>query len=126
MLPRRRPGQLRGETALDQGYRLRWNDTSESRVARYNLAPVWDAEGKIRGAVVTAHDVTDSVAFEAELARAAHHDPLTGLPNRLLLADRLEQAIAVAERTENALAVCYLDLDGFKALNDEYGHNVGD
>lgn len=56
----------------------------------------------------------------------AHHDSLTGLPNRILLDDRLEQAIALAERLEHLVAVCYLDLDRFKPVNDEFGHMAGD
>lgn len=63
------------------------------------------------------HDVIERIAF---------HDPLTGLPNRLLLSDRMEQALAQAERSQHMLAVCYLDLDGFKPVNDNYGHEVGD
>ncbi len=62
----------------------------------------------------------------AELERIAHYDPLTGIPNRRLLADNLNQAIARARRQEKSLAVCYLDLDGFKPVNDQYGHAVGD
>lgn len=62
----------------------------------------------------------------AELDRMAHYDMLTGTPNRRLLSDRLGQAIARARRNENLLAVCCLDLDGFKAVNDEHGHAVGD
>ena len=117
---------LRGETALDQEYRLRDRASGETRVVTYNLAPIRDADGCIVGAVVTVRDTTDAKAQEAALERAAHHDPLTGLPNRFLLGDRLEQAIALADRTRHALAVCFLDLDGFKALNDDYGHAAGD
>ena len=56
----------------------------------------------------------------------AYHDLLTGLPNRLLVADRLKQALAQTERANQMLAVCYLDLDGFKPVNDQYGHAAGD
>ncbi|QKO21381.1 diguanylate cyclase domain-containing protein [Rhodoferax sp. BAB1] len=62
----------------------------------------------------------------AQLAGMAHYDPLTGLPNRVLLADRLQQALAQTERRDRALAVAFLDLDGFKAVNDRYGHAAGD
>lgn len=63
---------------------------------------------------------------QKQLERLAHYDPLTGLPNRLLLADRLRHALAYARRHDRPLAVVYLDLDGFKAINDRHGHQVGD
>lgn len=62
----------------------------------------------------------------AELERMAHYDPLTGIPNRRMLADQLSQAIARAKRHGQSLALCYLDLDGFKPINDQYGHATGD
>ncbi len=63
---------------------------------------------------------------EKQLKHIAHYDNLTGIPNRVLLADRMKQAIAQAKREQNILAVCYLDLDGFKPVNDILGHQVGD
>jgi len=117
---------LRGETALNQEYHFKRCETGESWIGSYNLAPIYDDDGAIDGAVVTARDITTMREHERALDRAAHHDPLTGLPNRLLLGDRLEQAIAMADRTGNSLAVCYLDLDDFKPLNDEHGHDTGD
>ncbi|MFZ6773451.1 PAS domain S-box protein [Undibacterium sp. SXout7W] len=71
-------------------------------------------------------DISQLKAHEEELMRIAHYDPLTGSPNRRLLADRLQQAIVHASRNATSLAVCFLDLDGFKAINDQYGHNAGD
>ncbi|MCU7846766.1 MAG: EAL domain-containing protein [Candidatus Thiodiazotropha sp. (ex Lucinoma kastoroae)] len=72
------------------------------------------------------HDVTDRKKAEAELELIAHYDSLTGLPNRLLKTDRLRQAIAHSKRNGTCVGVCYLDLDGFKPINDRYGHDIGD
>ncbi|MCL6608798.1 MAG: PAS domain S-box protein [Geminicoccaceae bacterium] len=71
-------------------------------------------------------DITERKAIEAELRRLAHHDPLTGLPNRLLFFDRLGQLLALAEREQRRGALLMLDLDGFKAVNDAHGHDAGD
>jgi diguanylate cyclase (GGDEF)-like protein len=71
-------------------------------------------------------DITQSKAYEARVERAAFHDALTGLPNRVLLADRLRQAIASAQRLKQSVAVVNMDLDGFKAVNDAHGHDAGD
>jgi diguanylate cyclase (GGDEF)-like protein/PAS domain S-box-containing protein len=71
-------------------------------------------------------DITQSKAYEARMERAALHDALTGLPNRMLLADRLKQAIHAAERSGQKFALAYLDLNGFKLINDNHGHDAGD
>lgn len=71
-------------------------------------------------------DITQSKAHEARMERAALHDALTGLPNRLLLSDRLKQAIASADRSGHVFALAYLDLNGFKQVNDVHGHDAGD
>jgi len=71
-------------------------------------------------------DITDSKHQEKELKMMAYYDVLTRLPNRILFADRFTQAIAHAKRNETMLAVCFLDLDDFKPVNDNFGHNVGD
>ena len=67
-------------------------------------------------------DISHIKEHEAELSRVAHYDALTGIPNRVLLADRMKQAIAQTSREQNMMAVCYLDLDGFKPINDTLGH----
>jgi diguanylate cyclase (GGDEF)-like protein/PAS domain S-box-containing protein len=74
----------------------------------------------------TLRDISKQKEREEELSRIAYYDALTQLPNRLLLADRLRQAIAQSRRARTPLAVCYLDLDGFKAANDAFGHDAGD
>jgi diguanylate cyclase (GGDEF)-like protein/PAS domain S-box-containing protein len=80
----------------------------------------------VRGLVVTASDITSLAEARAELHHLATHDGLTGLPNRALLRDRLEHAIAGAKRRSSCVGVVYVDVDRFKAVNDELGHAAGD
>ncbi len=77
--------------------------------------------------VVVAHtDISDRKLAEERITHLAYYDTLTQLPNRVLLTDRLQQAIAQTQRDQKRLAVCYLDLDGFKPINDTWGHDQGD
>ena len=85
-----------------------------------------DADGKPLRMIGTNSDITERKAHQSQLERVAHFDALTNLPNRVLLADRLQQAMAQALRRAQHLAVVYLDLDGFKAINDQHGHDIGD
>jgi diguanylate cyclase (GGDEF)-like protein len=91
-----------------------------------SAAPIHDRAGSNAGAVIVFHDVSVSKAIVVEMAHLAHHDSLTDLPNRMLLTDRLAQAIATAHRNDTQVAVLFLDLDGFKRINDSLGHAVGD
>jgi len=77
-------------------------------------------------AIVIGRDVTEDREREAELARRAHYDALTGLPNRHLFLDRVHQGLAQAEREQRSAALIFIDLDKFKPVNDTFGHNVGD
>ena len=89
-------------------------------------SPITDRHGAVTGAVAVLRDVTDAVAMAERMAHLAQYDPLTDLPNRVLLQDRAQLAMAQALREGKSLAVMYLDLDGFKQINDTLGHAVGD
>jgi diguanylate cyclase (GGDEF)-like protein/PAS domain S-box-containing protein len=91
-----------------------------------SVAPICDREGQVTGAVIVFRDVTTTRALEEILTYNAEHDTLTGLPNRLLLNDRVGQAIALARRQHGQAAVLYMDLDRFKHINDSLGHQIGD
>ncbi|MGH8766393.1 MAG: putative bifunctional diguanylate cyclase/phosphodiesterase, partial [Burkholderiales bacterium] len=88
--------------------------------------PIFAADGAFCGYRGVARDITARVRAEQELARMAHFDTLTGLPNRALLHSRLQRAMARAKRGQSLLAVMFLDLDRFKEINDGLGHGVGD
>ncbi|MCC6212681.1 MAG: EAL domain-containing protein [Burkholderiales bacterium] len=102
--------------------------TGEGRITYVSHAgkPIFDAQGIFRGYRGVARDITAQVQAEDELARMAHYDALTGLPNRALLQGRLKRAMSRADRGQTLLAVMFLDLDQFKEINDSLGHAVGD
>ncbi len=95
-------------------------------VAALTMSAVADEQGRTRHYVMLFSDVTAVRQHQKQLEHLANFDMLTRLPNRLLLADRLTQGLIHAERRARKLAVAYLDLDGFKAVNDAHGHAVGD
>jgi diguanylate cyclase (GGDEF)-like protein/PAS domain S-box-containing protein len=88
--------------------------------------PIVDADGRLLGYRGTALDITERKQSEARISELATRDPLTNLPNRLLLADRLARGIANVQREGGSLAVMFIDLDHFKRINDTHGHEVGD
>jgi PAS domain S-box-containing protein len=98
-----------------------WPDGHESWVLTTKI-PLKDRHGRIIGTMGIAHDITDRKQAEVQIRYMALHDALTGLPNRILLEDRLTQSIALARRSQKSIAVLMLDLDRFKNVNDSYGH----
>jgi diguanylate cyclase (GGDEF)-like protein/PAS domain S-box-containing protein len=116
--------RLRGET-VDQRYQVRimtkdkcikWVEMSGAQIE-------WEGHMATFNFVT---DITERIVHEHQLEHIAHYDALTNLPNRVLLADRLHQGMTQGQRHGQSLAVAYLDLDGFKAINDSHGHDIGD
>ncbi|MDE2342581.1 MAG: PAS domain S-box protein [Betaproteobacteria bacterium] len=105
-----------------------WNKrkNGETYPERLTLSAIKNESGETIRYVALFSDITDLKAQQQILERMAHHDALTGLPNRNLLGDRLDMAVALAKRTGEKLAICFVDLDGFKAINDTLGHEAGD
>jgi len=128
-------------TVLLGGFALAWYSTRYIRnsllaleqtveaAAQGNLGLLVPASGPREVAQLAAqfnHMLQARKQAEEEIERLAYFDPLTNLPNRRLLSDRIQQALARADRGDGQIAVCYLDLDHFKPINDEYGHDAGD
>lgn len=114
----------------DQGYWSGeiWNRRKNGEIyaEMLTISSVRDTVGNTQQYVGLFTDITAFKAHEKQLEYLAHYDALTQLPNRVLLADRIRQAISQARRREQLLAVIYLDLDGFKVINDKHGHDAGD
>ncbi len=110
----------------------RWQGEVWNRRKNGEVFVVWLAISRVEHAgrpvrcVATLTDITRSKQLEEELRHRAYHDPLTDLPNRALFADRLRVALALGQRHGRGLALCFIDLDHFKAVNDKFGHAAGD
>jgi diguanylate cyclase (GGDEF)-like protein/PAS domain S-box-containing protein len=91
-----------------------------------SAAPIHDRQGRVTGAVMVFHDVSAARAISAKMSYLAQHDSLTDLPNRMLLNDRLTEAISSAHRYGRQLALLFVDVDRFKQINDSLGHLIGD
>ncbi|MCQ8127119.1 EAL domain-containing protein [Methylomonas rivi] len=105
-----------------------WNRHKNGKVfaEMITISAVNDTSGQAQNYVALFTDITAMKEHQQQLEHIAHYDALTGLPNRVLLTDRLQQAMLQNERRNQSLALVYLDLDGFKAVNDNYDHQVGD
>jgi diguanylate cyclase (GGDEF)-like protein/PAS domain S-box-containing protein len=105
-----------------------WNRRKDGEVYAQllSISVVRNDKGKVSNYIGVFSDINQIKRREVELELRADHDPLTGIPNRRLMFDRLRQQIAISGRLNQSLAVCYVDLDGFKPINDYYGHQVGD
>ncbi len=106
--------------------RTRKLENGESRYIEIKLLPQIGDQGTVLGCFAVTTDITEHKLAEERIQRVAHHDSLTGLPNRLLFNDRLNQAISLAKRNSRQFALLYLDLDKFKPVNDSLGHTAGD
>jgi diguanylate cyclase (GGDEF)-like protein/PAS domain S-box-containing protein len=105
-----------------------WNHKKNGELfaERATVSSLKDEEGNTTHYVALFSDISQNKQYQKKLESLAHYDALTGLPNRHLLNDRFVQAVAHGKRSKTLLAVCFLDLDNFKPVNDEYGHEVGD
>ncbi len=105
-----------------------WNRRKSGEIfaEQLTISTIKDPHDRVTHHVGIFSDITPHKENEHRLERMAHYDALTQLPNRILLADRMRQAMAQADRSKQMLAICYLDLDGFKPVNDQHGHDAGD
>ncbi len=106
------------ESRRMEGGELNWTLTTK--------VPLHDAAGDVVGLMGITREINELKRTELDLQHLATHDTLTGLPNRYLLIDRLSQTLAHARRSRSIFAVCFIDVDDFKSINDAHGHEFGD
>ncbi len=109
---------------------VRWEETSAYpsgvKIGEVTITPILNDEGYCTNLIGTVHDITERKHAEEKMLHMAYHDPLTGLPNRSLMIDRLNQVLARKKRQNGITAILFLDLDRFKLINDTFGHIKGD
>ncbi|MGC1454369.1 MAG: diguanylate cyclase [Nitrospirota bacterium] len=125
------PPDLKDHRRLSEGNildrEMTWKDKDGGRVdISVSVSPMTERDGSPVGIVYVAHDITRRKRAEQRLEQLALYDALTGLPNRTLFFDRMNQLLALAKRNQYVLALLYMDLDRFKTINDTFGHEVGD
>ena len=105
-----------------------WNRSADGGVhpQQVTISAIRDSSGRVGRYLAVYADISELKREQQKVEHLAYHDALTKLPNRLLLDDRLQRALALAARNGSQVVVCYLDLDGFKPVNDRYGHKAGD
>ncbi|MEA1989695.1 MAG: EAL domain-containing protein [Pseudomonadota bacterium] len=118
-------GLPEGQTRIIE-YQVRHKNGDYRTFRSYDTAFMRNEHNQVTQIIGTAEDVTQLKDSERQLEFLAHHDPLTNLPNRSLLHARLEHSLQINERLGTQLAVCFIDLDNFKYINDRYGHSIGD
>jgi diguanylate cyclase (GGDEF)-like protein/PAS domain S-box-containing protein len=115
------------EQGLSSDYERRFRRKDGSELwTHVSGTAIMNPDGSYGGAFGMFTDISHLKEQQRQLQHIAHYDALTGIPNRVLLADRMQLALAQARRADRLMAVCYVDLDGFKPINDKFGHEVGD
>lgn len=104
----------------------RLHSAGQSIEVEDSAAPIMDDAGNLTGAIIVFHDVSEARAMALKMTHLAHHDPLTNLPNRMLLEDRTHQAFQQSNRDPQRVAMVLIDIDNFKDINENYGYSVGD